>query len=870
MLSPKSENHKSLPEFILTWAVSRAIPAPLLERVVEIVENERAWETSEALGWDEPSIYWQTKKPHDFGALACFMQEDGTLWQARPEKPRQITDPKTGKVKTVKYETPKGAEVAPFLPPIDPETRAKIEARHGIQIPADAPFWDFVAARPDLPIMFVEGLGKSLSLLAQGFIPIGLSGCNGGYRTSKPGSDGENVKTAPHLIPGLERFAGATRKVYLVPDSDSKPETVKVVDRAMSRFGLLWADRGCQVSVVKWDNQGGKYKGPDDLIAGLGVAAWEQALEKAQSLEEWRKETRRSGHKLTYVGRGGKERLVPHSKAVGIFLEEWGDTIAYNTTTSSFWRYGAESDGLWSELPDVLIQRQIQEGLEETGVGYGPSTPTGILSLLKARVASSGWTQPKRLIPMKNGVLNIETRQLAPHDPSQHFTWQLPYEYDPGADCKPIIDWLRFAQDGDESRVQFLRAVLRAAVTGGGSLQIIPELIGPGGTGKSTFVKLAISLVGKANTHATDLERLEKNRFESALLYGKRLVTLSDEKRWGGDISMLKQISGGDEIPFERKHCQAQESFAYDGLVIIVANEPLQTSDLTSGFHRRRRPCPFNRVVAEGDRRQLIEFTSSGEMWGEFAPLIPGLLNWVLGMSEDEMRALLVNTYAHVPSLKAAQLEVLLDSNPLAQWFDSHCLYAEGLQTQVGTAQALQLSEGEDGSRKGWREYSGQGEFLYANYRAYCDRSGLQPIALRRFSNLLLSLTRDQLKLNVEVVKPGNRTTFKNIGLRSISDGDAPSPVEAKPTANPTVPANPDFPELPSNQQALATQFISLLKAANTAEDRKNIWFRRVGDRQLFDRLTTEAQRAIRRALEETTDGQTILRSVGIEPKGAA
>jgi len=46
-------------------------------------------------------------------------------------------------------------------------------------------------------------------------------------------------------------------------------------------------------------------------------------------------------------------------------------------------------------------------------------------------------------IPLKNGILNIHTKELIPHDPKIIFFNKLPIEYDPSAECPNIINHLR-------------------------------------------------------------------------------------------------------------------------------------------------------------------------------------------------------------------------------------------------------------------------------------------------------------------------------------------------------------------------------------------------------------------------------------------
>jgi len=127
----------------------------------------------------------------------------------------------------------------------------------------------------------------------------------------------------------------------------------------------------------------------------------------------------------------------------------------------------------------------------------------------------------------------------------------------------------------------------------GGDVQKFLELIGPGGTGKSTLIRLLVAFIGEKNHTATDLKNLETNNFEAAALYGKRLVLISDSSRYGGEVSTLKALTGGDPVRLEKKNKQQTGSFVFDGVIVIASNEAIQTADYTSGLMRRRMPVNF-------------------------------------------------------------------------------------------------------------------------------------------------------------------------------------------------------------------------------------------------------------------------------------
>ena len=95
---------------------------------------------------------------------------------------------------------------------------------------------------------------------------------------------------------------------------------------------------------------------------------------------------------------------------------------------------------------------------------------------------------------------------------------------------------------------------------------------GLSGSGKSTLIRLLIAFIGERNQVSTDLKNLEGNRFEAAALYGKRLALISDSSRYGGEVSVLKALTGGDPVRLEKKNQQQSGSFVFDGVVVVASN----------------------------------------------------------------------------------------------------------------------------------------------------------------------------------------------------------------------------------------------------------------------------------------------------------
>jgi P4 family phage/plasmid primase-like protien len=494
------------------------------------------------------------------------------------------------------------------------------------------------------------------------------------------------------------------------------------------------------------------------------------ATYRCQTMNDWFADT------IVAVNAKGERRLKPASKIADALALMWDFSVAFNTQTETFWEY---EGGLWVELDRTIIAKRVLDALSLTGLGHGADAVGGVQTLLESKLAIDKWREKTGIVPLHNGVLELASGELLPHSPDNYLTWQLPYDFDPAATCDPIIEWLTFTQGGDQQRVQLLRAYLKAVITGRVDLQRFIELVGGGGTGKSTFANLAIALVGLDNCHVTELKRLETNRFETSALFGKRLVYITDSERYAGGVSVFKSLTGHDPLPFEQKYKQSKGSFKPKAMVILAANEAIVSSDYTSGLERRRLTVPFTKSVEPSQRRDLLSINDEG-VCGEFAQYLPGLLNWVLALPDADVCDLVVNTAVSVPTLNADRLETLLASNPLAEWFDSKCVYLDGARQPIGNATKVRqtVRDGESSSTS-WDEYQKTDVWMYASYRQYCDRSNIKPIALRRFGTLLADLFGNQLKRSDVVYHQRSRdgAYFEGIALRHKSHADIPNPI---------------------------------------------------------------------------------------------
>jgi len=454
--------------------------------------------------------------------------------------------------------------------------------------------------------------------------------------------------------------------------------------------------------------------------------------------------------------REGEQELCPHSEAALLLAGKLKGLFAYAIESACWYRF---EDAHWKESKQLATDEAVTALLYAGAghLGFSNAYQTGVSALLtKGRALSKGVTA-KGIIPFENGLLDVAAKTLIATTPENALTWCLPFKYIPAAQCPQFIQWLETALDGDRETVLLLRAFINATLTGRPDLQRFMHLIGPAGTGKSTFGRLLFAIVGAANSTTTTLKQLEQNRFETAGIHGKRLVCIEEADKYGGSVSVLKAMTGQDPLRLERKNQQQSGNFIYGGQVLMMSNERLATTDYTSGIERRR-------VTVEFSRRITAEERAGWERrGGEEAILhaeIPGVINWALELSRDQV----TEAFRLMPSrVLRANLEASLFNNPLADWLVEHCIPSPEAKGQIGDGRQVVATTGE-------RVFINADERLYPNYLLWCQRSGRENVSLQRFSSTLVDAAQ---QFGAQLVKKRTGELGTHLeGVRLRRDGE--------------------------------------------------------------------------------------------------
>lgn len=243
------------------------------------------------------------------------------------------------------------------------------------------------------------------------------------------------------------------------------------------------------------------------------------------------------------------------------------------------------------------------------------------------------------LIPIRNGIFQIEEQTIIPYSPKYFFTQKHPVglpllEIDRGIPPAKISKFLHEIMQGDLDKIETLEKMAAYCFYRGYPIQKAFMLLGAGSNGKSTFLNLLTNMIGKENISNVELQSFETNRFSIANLYQKNANIFADISSSAlRNTTMFKSICGDVDTLYAEKKFQNPFSFNNYAKLIFSANQLPETHDETDAFFRRWVIIEFNRQFtgSEVNPNLVKEITEQEEMDKFFSYLMPKLRDILSG-----------------------------------------------------------------------------------------------------------------------------------------------------------------------------------------------------------------------------------------------
>ncbi len=271
------------------------------------------------------------------------------------------------------------------------------------------------------------------------------------------------------------------------------------------------------------------------------------------------------------------------------------------------------------------------------------------------------------LLNVANGMIDLETGKLRPHNPADRITQLADCVYDPDATCPEWERTLALAFGGDSDLIRYTQKLLGYSVSGDTGEHILPIAWGKGCNGKSTVWNVITDLLGEYATLANDdllLGQKANHPTEKATLYQKRFVAISEPERNASlREARVKELTGDRTITARRMH-ENFWSFQRTHTFWLSTNHLPRIDGTDDGIWRRVKLLPFT-----VDLRKVVDPIPDYDVWlvqnegrGILAWLVRGFLAYrAEGLQEPDC-------------VTAATGRYRADSDPLGDFLQEHCV----------------------------------------------------------------------------------------------------------------------------------------------------------------------------------------------------
>lgn len=233
----------------------------------------------------------------------------------------------------------------------------------------------------------------------------------------------------------------------------------------------------------------------------------------------------------------------------------------------------------------------------------------------------------KDLLNCQNGLIDLKTGKLLPHDRKLLITKISKAEYNSTAPYSPL--WLQFLNSitcGDKDLEQYLQKAIGYSLTALTQEQCFFICQGGGSNGKSTFLEVIADIIGDyAGNIQIDSLMVKQNRngtSDLARLKGIRFLTSSEPTQGMRlDEGLIKQLTGGDRITAAKKYGNEFE-FTADFKLWIATNHEIIIRGTDKGIWRRIRVIPFNADIPADKIDKTLRYKLRKDL--------PSILKWAV------------------------------------------------------------------------------------------------------------------------------------------------------------------------------------------------------------------------------------------------
>lgn len=414
--------------------------------------------------------------------------------------------------------------------------------------------------------------------------------------------------------------------------------------------------------------------------------------------------------------------VVPNKKKTPPSDDELRDRwiVAHPHTAIGLGEFRRYRDGYWPTIHNKQVKQEIVSLLQAAkgeGIVVNSHKLNSVFALAETKifVPDDEWDAKKNILVMLNGTLDITSRRLRKHAPSDYSTIALDYSYDPSAHAP---SWEYYLDSTLPDVKCFLQEFAGYCLTTDTQYEIALWFVGERGSGKSTGVLGFQTMLGP-KVGRLGLANIERSQFALFDLPGKNLCIATEQPAmYMKSSDVLNAIISGEPVTVEKKFKDSY-TFTPHTKILWSMNSLPRVADTTDGIFRRVKVVRFaSRPVAQHNTSLKDSIASEGA----------GILNWAL----DGLERLRQRGKFLVPQCVQEATERYQETNDIPAHYvadactrdwdaktQSNDLYASYKQWALDNGHKPQsaTSMAEEWERLGFQRYRANGRTFYRGVR---------------------------------------------------------------------------------------------------------------------------------------------------------
>jgi len=422
----------------------------------------------------------------------------------------------------------------------------------------------------------------------------------------------------------------------------------------------------------------------------------------------------------------GKEKIAPDYDALSSFVMDKfklknDEALVYVWTGKQY------------ESISFLKLKHLLEPLIKKNTGPNSITQFTNHALIRGYCDMEDMVEPKAMLNCNNGVVNIKTNTVIPHNPDLFFRYTLDHNYDPTAKCPIFLNSLNLVTGGDKNLQLLIQQIFGYCIVGG-----YPKahkafmFYGEGGNGKSTILTAFTNLVGETNTSHIPLTLFDKP-FSMISMDGKLVNLIDETPKSNINPEAFKNVVSGGFVRAAHKG-RPEIDLKVTARVIFACNKMPNFKDDSDGMLRRLVVIPFNHKIPDNEADRDIDDKIKMEMAG------------VLNFAIEGHKMLAANDYQfNIEGTKTAMDNYRQETDNVFYFFRQATRFVENPEIRISTND------------------------LFAAYESFCVTERMNSVTKRNFSNRAVKYFKQIYLENNRVLNDKDRRLTASIkGIKRL------------------------------------------------------------------------------------------------------